>query len=115
MFGLYTMCGTQMERDGSEQKVLFLSLLQLPPLRSRSSDIKPLAEHYAMAAAALRGYGYVTITPAAIRQLVSYPFPGNEDVGTHVQGRLEIRVVLGQLMNSMICAGRPLPVFRGCR
>jgi hypothetical protein len=62
---------------------------QVAPLRQRSGDIQALAEHYALEAATLRGWTAVQLTPAALRRLTSYAFPGNQQVcGGMRQGRL---------------------------
>ncbi|MFI5298228.1 MAG: sigma 54-interacting transcriptional regulator [Polyangiales bacterium] len=51
--------------------------LTLPPLRSRPSDILPLAEHFAARAAAKHGRATPTIAPSASDRLESYRWPGN--------------------------------------
>ena len=73
--------------DENAWRVNYLShVLQVLPLRQRPADIGPLSEHYALEAAAVRGYRGIDITPAALRQLTSYSFPGNEEVRGMVGG-----------------------------
>jgi hypothetical protein len=49
----------------------------MPPLRTRASDIAPLALQAAEGAARLRGYGGVALSEAAAKRLTAYAFPGN--------------------------------------
>ena len=70
----------KMVREGSFREDLFyrinLVTLHLPPLRERREDIAPLARHFLEEAAGhhrLRA----ELTPAALRRLEGYSFPGN--------------------------------------
>jgi len=51
--------------------------LELPPLRERSTDIPPLAEHFLRVSAAKAGRAVSGFTPAAREALVRHPWPGN--------------------------------------
>jgi DNA-binding NtrC family response regulator len=51
--------------------------LEMPPLRSRTSDIPLLAAHFLAAAAAKAGRRVEGFTPAALEALVSHGWPGN--------------------------------------
>jgi DNA-binding NtrC family response regulator len=51
--------------------------LLVPPLRSRPADIAALARHFAAQYAAKYHRPEPTISPAALRKLEQYPFPGN--------------------------------------
>ena len=51
--------------------------LEMPPLRSRASDIPALAAHFLAAAAAKAGRRVEGFTPAALEALVSHGWPGN--------------------------------------
>jgi DNA-binding NtrC family response regulator len=74
----------QQEAKGTRTLNGLLTVLLSPqvlPLRQRPADVGPLAESYALEAAGLRGYRGVTLTTAALRQLTSYSFPVNQEVG----------------------------------
>src|SRR5690606_34723992 len=51
--------------------------LEVPPLRARPSEIEPLAREFARAAARALGRPAPALSPAALEQLVRYPWPGN--------------------------------------
>ena len=51
--------------------------IQLPPLRERIEDIPLLAEHFIASHAAAMERSPVRISPAAMRRLVAYDWPGN--------------------------------------
>ena len=51
--------------------------IALPPLRERKEDIPLLAEHFAKKCAAKLGRRPVTFTADALRDMRSYPWPGN--------------------------------------
>ena len=51
--------------------------LEMPPLRSRTSDIPLLAAHFLAAAAAKAGRRVEGFTPAALEALASHGWPGN--------------------------------------
>ncbi|MFO0692935.1 MAG: sigma 54-interacting transcriptional regulator [Polyangiales bacterium] len=53
---------------------LALTVLEVPPLRSRAEDILPLAELFAVQSGAPRP---VKFSPGAVARLRSYPWPGN--------------------------------------
>jgi transcriptional regulator with PAS, ATPase and Fis domain len=49
----------------------------LPPLRARKTEIAPLARHFAIRAAAHTSSRVPGFTPAAVKVLERYPWPGN--------------------------------------
>jgi two-component system response regulator HydG len=51
--------------------------IHLPPLRSRATDILPLAQHYLTRYAAQGKRSVTGMTAAAAEKLVTYPWPGN--------------------------------------
>jgi DNA-binding NtrC family response regulator len=51
--------------------------LTLPPLRERTEDIQPLAEHFARQVADINGWKVKPLTPEAIAELERYRWPGN--------------------------------------
>jgi len=51
--------------------------LLLPPLRERTEDIQPLAEHFARQVSEINGWKLKPLTPEAIAELVRYRWPGN--------------------------------------
>jgi DNA-binding NtrC family response regulator len=51
--------------------------LSLPPLRERTEDIQPLAEHFARQVAEINGWKVKPLTREAIAELVRYRWPGN--------------------------------------
>jgi len=51
--------------------------LLLPPLRERTEDIQPLAEHFARQVAEINGWKAKPLMPEAIAELVRYRWPGN--------------------------------------
>jgi transcriptional regulator with PAS, ATPase and Fis domain len=53
-----------------------ISLL-IPPLRARVDEIEPLARSFAEAAARLSDRAVPKLSPAAVKLLLSYPWPGN--------------------------------------
>ena len=60
--------------------------LQVPPLRARPADIKPLARHYLALYAARTGAVALQLDDRAMRHLVSYSFPVNlEELKTIVE------------------------------
>jgi len=61
--------------------------VEMPPLRSRSSDIPSLAAHFLAAAAAKAGRRVEGFTPAALETLVSHSWPGNVRELEHAVGR----------------------------
>lgn len=54
-------------------RTLVETVVQVPPLRERTADILPLADHFAWRAR----HREVDITPAAVRALADYAWPGN--------------------------------------
>ncbi|MDO6617842.1 MULTISPECIES: phage shock protein operon transcriptional activator [unclassified Shewanella] len=57
---------------------LAFDVITLPPLRSRTEDIMPLAEHFAVSMARQLNLDYFGgFSPVAIEQLMSYRWPGN--------------------------------------
>ena len=51
--------------------------VDLPPLRDRRGDVALLARHFADEICAKDGLGRKTLTPAAVRKLETYAWPGN--------------------------------------
>ncbi len=51
--------------------------LELPPLRARTADILPLAQHFMQRFAAATGKQVNAISPAVAERLLSYSWPGN--------------------------------------
>ncbi len=52
--------------------------LRIPPLRERRAELVPLAEEFALQAAArLKGWASVTLTPVAKQMLLAHDWPGN--------------------------------------
>ena len=51
--------------------------LEVPPLRDRREDIRPLAEHFLARSAAEQNKDIHTLAPDVVRALESYAFPGN--------------------------------------
>lgn len=51
--------------------------LQLPPLRERTEDIRPLVQHFLRKASAKTGRQVSGISPQALRILEAYEWPGN--------------------------------------
>jgi DNA-binding NtrC family response regulator len=56
---------------------IYVFPLLLPPLRERTEDIQPLAEHFARQVAEINGWKPKPLTPEAIAELVRYRWPGN--------------------------------------
>jgi Nif-specific regulatory protein len=51
--------------------------LNIPPLRDRSDDIRPLAEHFLAAACADHGRHIESVDPACYEKLSRHDWPGN--------------------------------------
>jgi two-component system response regulator PilR (NtrC family) len=51
--------------------------VEVPPLRQRREDIRPLADHFLARCAAEQGKDLRALSPDALRALEAYPFPGN--------------------------------------
>jgi two-component system response regulator PilR (NtrC family) len=51
--------------------------VEVPPLRERRGDIRPLAEHFLAACAAEQSKDLRALSPDAVRALEAYSFPGN--------------------------------------
>ncbi|MDP9150620.1 MAG: sigma-54 dependent transcriptional regulator [Myxococcota bacterium] len=51
--------------------------VEVPPLRDRVEDIRPLAEHFLTQCAAEQNKELRGLSPDAVRALEGYPFPGN--------------------------------------
>jgi len=69
--------------DSTPAPAAFASLkkcpsIAVPALQARPSDIGPLAIAAGQGTACLRGYSGIQLSAAALQQLTSYPFPGNE-------------------------------------
>lgn len=67
--------------------------IEMPPLRSRASDIPMLATHFLRVAAARAGRRVEGFTPAAIEALVAHSWPGNV---RELQHAVERGVFLGR-------------------
>ena len=71
----------QMVRDGTFRQDLYYRLaivtLTVPPLRERPGDVRPLAEHFLSAQAALYGEPVKTLSPPAAAALAAHGWPGN--------------------------------------
>ncbi len=65
--------------------------IQLPPLRTRRSDILPLAEYFLARFAARNGPRTPGLSEDAIVALQQYPFPGNVRELEHMMDRAAIR------------------------
>jgi Nif-specific regulatory protein len=68
-------------REGSFRKDLFFRLqvvqLDVPPLRDRPGDVRPIAEHFVRRFVRETGRRITGFTPAAITKLERYHWPGN--------------------------------------
>jgi DNA-binding NtrC family response regulator len=68
-------------RSGAFREDLFyrLNVIQvaLPPLRERTEDVLPLANHFLATAAERTGKGIVSFSQAALKAMLAYPWPGN--------------------------------------
>jgi two-component system response regulator PilR (NtrC family) len=51
--------------------------IEVPPLRERREDIRPLAEHFLVRCANEQNKEIRALSPDALRALEAYPFPGN--------------------------------------
>ena len=88
---------------------LSVLVLQLPPLRARTDDIRDLAEHFTQYFSNKYTRGIRTVTEDAIALLRSIPFPGNVRELTNL---IERAVVLCQsdslgpaeIQNALVCA-----------
>jgi DNA-binding NtrC family response regulator len=87
--------------------------LEMPPLRSRPTDIPLLADHFLRAAAAKAGRRIEGFTPAALDALASHAWPGNVRELEHAIGRAAF-LGLGPLVDVAdlppTVAGRGTPV-----
>jgi len=92
--------------------------LLLPPLRERTEDIKPLAEHFARQVAEINGWKVKPLTAEAIAELVRYRWPGNVRELRNVVERLllladgpvdaaAVRLALPALGDAPAAAGAP--------
>ncbi len=72
---------TKAVKEGSFRQDLYYRLnvvcIQLPPLRQRSSDVHPLAQHFLQRFSEMYGRAAPKLSPQAIAQLQAYPWPGN--------------------------------------
>jgi two-component system, NtrC family, response regulator PilR len=68
-------------RDGRFRQDLYYRLnvirIEVPPLRERREDIRPLAEHFLARCATEQGKHIRGLAPDALRALEAYSFPGN--------------------------------------
>ena len=84
--------------------------VEMPPLRSRSSDIPFLAAHFLAAAAAKAGRRVEGFTPAALEALVSHGWPGNVRELEHAVARAAF---LGRESLVDVCDLPPAVIGRG--
>jgi len=56
---------------------IFVFPIQLPPLRERKDDIRPLVEHFALSISAANGWKPKAFTPGAMGALEHHTWPGN--------------------------------------
>ena len=84
--------------------------VEMPPLRSRSSDIPFLAAHFLGAAAAKAGRRVEGFTPAALEALVSHGWPGNVRELEHAVARAAF---LGRESLVDVCDLPPTVIGRG--
>jgi transcriptional regulator with PAS, ATPase and Fis domain len=70
-----------MIRDGKFREDLYFRLnvfeLALPPLRERMEDIPLLVDHFLQRHSAVRGKRVDGVSPAALKALLAYDYPGN--------------------------------------
>ncbi|MGD0676832.1 MAG: sigma-54 dependent transcriptional regulator [Polyangiaceae bacterium] len=68
-------------RNGRFRQDLYYRLnvirVEVPPLRERPEDIRPLAEHFLLRCAAEHNKDVRALAPDALRAIESYKFPGN--------------------------------------
>ena len=68
-------------RSGRFRQDLYYRLnvirIEVPPLRERRGDIRPLAEHFLLRCAAEQSKSIRRLSPDALRALEGYAFPGN--------------------------------------
>jgi two-component system response regulator PilR (NtrC family) len=68
-------------RSGRFRQDLYYRLnvirIEVPPLRQRPEDIRPLAEHFLLRSAAEQNKDIRALAPDALRALEAYAFPGN--------------------------------------
>ncbi|HOO16370.1 MAG: sigma-54-dependent Fis family transcriptional regulator [Phycisphaerae bacterium] len=90
------LCATKCDllklvKEGRFREDLYYRLnvisLAIPPLRERPDDIPLLARHFLKKHAALTGDRVVTISPAALDQLLRHNWPGNVRELEHVMER----------------------------
>ncbi len=88
--------------------------VELPPLRARTEDIAPLAEHFARAAAQRFGVGPVTLTAGLLAALRAMPWPGNarqlQHVITSMVALSDSGVLDETMLPSRTAPAAPLPV-----
>jgi two-component system response regulator AtoC len=84
--------------------------VEMPPLRSRPSDIPFLAAHFLAAAAAKAGRRVEGFTPAALEALVGHGWPGNVRELEHAVGRAAF---LGRGSLVDVCDLPPTVIGRG--
>lgn len=72
--------------------------IHIPPLRERREDIEPLVHHFVAIQGGRPGTRTGVITPAALRRLQEYPWPGN------------IRELANGVERAMIIKGGELPL-----
>lgn len=65
--------------------------LSLPPLRERTADILPLAQHFVTAACTRLGLPGMGLSPATARTLLAYAWPGNV---RELENAMELAVAL---------------------
>ena len=84
-------------RQGRFREDLFYRLnvvpIQIPPLRQRTEDINPLADHLLGRISLRLGGGQRTLTKDGLKALLKYPWPGNV---REMENLLERAAILGE-------------------
>jgi two-component system response regulator PilR (NtrC family) len=93
--------------------------VEVPALRERREDIRPLAEHFLARCAAEQNKDLRAISPDAIRALEAYPFPGNvRELENVIERAVALAsgqtIGLGDLPHELSgAASRPTPALIG--
>lgn len=94
----------QLLREGKFREDLYYRLkvipIVCPPLRERKEDIKKLALHFIRRASLMAGREVRGISPAALKALESYRWPGNV---RQLEWAIERAVVLGETSEVELC------------
>jgi two-component system response regulator HydG len=102
---------SQLMREGRFRQDLFFRVkvipVFLPPLRRRSEDILPLAEHFLQRLSNRMGRRKPELSPAAQRKLLSHEWPGNVR-------ELENTLERAMIFNKMTCIDEADLVVESC-